>query len=280
MSGHRASRWARPLALGLALSALAVLALQGLWQLVRERQAQAQWADSMEAFREHCKAAEEKIFRSVEGVEGLAWVKRAGTAPSDRYRLDDPFDRGCDFEECIGRLLRVTFGAASNPEEAARHAVGYRYIEAVDPRELLRYRYSAGIGVVHWRSADEIETALRSSGEEPGPAVYGFALQREKIEAFGVRYAITWDDISTPADREYGIAGSALLVFDLQTGEVLGRRIGYTVAARPGRESAGATASPIALQTTCPGLPASGPAPSRRLERRTQDRDFALKVLR
>lgn len=247
---------------------------------MRERQAQAQSVDAVEAFRERCKAAEEKIFRSVEGVEGLAWVKRAGTTPSERYRLDDASDRGCDFEECIGRLLRVTFGEASNPEEAARHAAGYRYIEAVDPRELRRYRYTAGIGVVHWRSADEIDLARRDSGAEPGPAVYGFALQREQIEAFGARYAITWDDISTPADREHGIAGSAFLVFDLQTGEVLGRRIGYRVAARPEREPAGATASPIAPQITCPAPHASGPTPSQRLERGTQDRDFAMKVLR
>ena len=73
---------------------------------------------------------------------------------------------------------------------------------------------------------------------------------------------------------------SRSLLFDLRTGEVLGRRIGYRVAARPGRDSAGATASPIALQTTCPGPAASGLAPSPRLERGTQDRDFALKVLR
>lgn len=39
----------------------------------------------------------------------------------------------------------------------------------------------------------------------------------------------TFDDISTHAEREYGIAGSSLRVIDLETKEVLAERVGYMV---------------------------------------------------
>ena len=100
-------------------------------------------------------------------------LRLAGGRLSDRVRLDDAFDRGCSFDQCIAGLLRISFGAASDPDEAARHAEGFRYVEALDPRDLARYRYQAGIGVVRWLTAAEIDRAFAATGEHPGPAVYG-----------------------------------------------------------------------------------------------------------
>jgi hypothetical protein len=148
---------------------------------------------------------------SAEAGDGLAWLtpplRLAGTGFSDRYRSADAYDRGCRFEECIARLLRVSFGAASNPDEASRHAKGFAYVEVLDPRDLELYRYRAGIGVARWRDAREIEQLLLASGEEPGPAVYDFVLQREAIEGYRARYGIRWDDTSTPDDATPGNRG-------------------------------------------------------------------------
>ena len=204
---------------------------------------------------------------SAEAADGLAWLapplRLAWVAFSSRYRHDDAYDPGCTFEECVARLLRVSFGAASNPVEAARHTNGFAWVEVLDPRDLALYRYRAGIGVARWRDGREIEQLRRASGEEPGPAVYGFVLQRDEIEGYQARYGIRWDDTSTADDRRLGIAGSALAVLDLANGELVGRRTGYTLFAPAVRT--GTTA-------TCPT--ASGALPG------AADRDFILTVLR
>jgi hypothetical protein len=196
--------------------------------------------------------------------EGLAWLtptlRLAGARLSDRYRWDDAYDRGCTFEECIARLLRVSFGAASNPDEAARHANGFAYVEVLDPRDLELYRYRAGIGVARWRDGREIEQLLLASGEEPGPAVYDFVLQRDAIDGYTAPYGIRWDDTSSADDRRLGIAGSALVVLDLRSGELIGRRTGYTLSSRAGD---GGT------HAACPSFTAVGPPGS-------ADRDFIL----
>lgn len=222
-------------------------------------------------FDELCRSAGDerrKVDVAADAGDGLAWLtprlRLAGTGLSDRYRQADAYDRGCTFEDCIAHLLRVTFGATSNPEEAARHAMGFAYVEALDPRDLELYRYRAGIGVARWRDAHEIEQLLRATGEEPGPAVYDFVLQRDAIDGYSARYGIRWSDTSAPDDRALGIAGSALDVLDLKTGELIGRRTGYTLS--PRSADAGARA-------TCPSLVSVAPPGA-------ADRDFILTLLR
>jgi hypothetical protein len=228
-------------------------------------------SQARQRFEELCRSAGDErrdVVVSADAGEGLAWLtpplRLSGAGFSDRYRQADAYDRGCAFEECIARLLRVSFGAASNPKEAARHATGFAYVEALDPRDLGLYRYRAGIGVARWRDAREIEQLLRASGEEPGPAVYDFILQRDSIEGYSARYGIRWSDTSTLDDRSLGIAGSALAVLDLTSGELVGRRTGYTLTS----PAAGAGA-----RATCPPSAAVAPPGS-------ADRDFLLALLR
>ena len=221
-------------------------------------------------FEELCRGSGDerrKVAVAVEAPEGLAWLtpslRLAGAGLSDRYRQADAYDRGCAFEECIARLLRVSFGESSNPEEAARHARGFAWVEVLDPRDLELYRYRAGIGVARWRDAREIEQLRHATGEEPGPAVYDFILQRDPIEGYSARYGIRWDDTTTLDDRAMGIAGSALAVLDLKSGELIGRRTGYTLSSRT---------DGAAGRTTCPPSAAAAPPGS-------ADRDFLLALL-
>ena len=254
------------------MSALAVSwLLYGLRSEIGNDHEAAAAGQARQRFEELCRNVGDvrrNVAVSAEAGEGLAWLtpslKLAGAGLSDRYREADAYDRGCTFEECIARLLRVSFGAASNPDEAARHAKGSDYVEVLDPRDLELYRYRAGIGVARWRDAREIEQLLLASGEEPGPAVYDFVLQRDAIEGYGARYGIRWDDTSTADDRRLGIAGSALAVLDLSSGEVLGRRTGYTLSAR---------AADTGTRATCPSFASVAPPGS-------ADRDFILALLR
>jgi hypothetical protein len=271
----RSARRARS-RLWLAAGVLVVFAVAASWLLhgwraePGDKHEAAAASEARQRFEELCRGAGDErrnLAVSAEGRDGLAWLtprlRLAGGVLSDHYREADAYDRGCTFEDCIARLLRVSFGATSNPDEAARHARGFAYVEVLDPRDLALYRYRAGIGVARWRDAREIETLLHASGEEPGPAVYDFVLQREAIESYGARYGIRWDETSTADDRRRGIAGSALAVYDLQSGELIGRRTGYTFSPRADGAGPGAACPP-------PSAAASGAA----------DRDFLLALLR
>jgi len=78
----------------------------------------------------------------------------------------------------------------------------------------------------------------------------------DNIENPVSRFGISWEDISTPADRRYWVAGSRLRVIDLTDNSVVAERIGYFIEAgfgstagqrRPWLTSRGSN-------TTCPPL--------------------------
>jgi hypothetical protein len=269
-TGSTAARRPIRLAIGAVALALAVSALLfAVHPGPGDERSAAAASEAHRRFDALCRGAGDERTSAVvrfDGDDGLAWLtpplRLAGAALSDRYREDDAYDRGCAFEDCIARLLRVSFGASSNPAEAAHHAVGFAYVEVLDPRDLELYRYRAGIGVARWRDAREIEQLLRATGEEPGPAVYDFVLQRDAIDGYSARYGIRWMETTTPHDRSLGIAGSALDVVDLETGALIGRRTGYILASRTGE-----------ARVTCPS-PGSATAPG------SADRDFLLTLLR
>jgi hypothetical protein len=195
-------------------------------------QARARLNESMALFQERCKSAGEKITRTVNNVDGVVWMRwreKYGNEDNfaDQWNLNDPYGRDCGMEDCIANLLRVTNGASLNPEAAQRHRAGYRFVETTDPRDGLRYRYSAHLA--HSWTQEEIERRLRDSGRELPQYEYRFKTERIPTERFSARYGVTWEDISSREDRKHWIAGSSLKVLDLETNEVIGERIGYMI---------------------------------------------------
>ena len=55
-------------------------------------------------------------------------------------------------------------------------------------------------------------------------------MRTEEIVNPKSRYGFTWRGIKRPLDRELAIAGGELAVIDLQTGEILGIRRGFTMS--------------------------------------------------
>jgi hypothetical protein len=106
--------------------------------------------------------------------------------------------------------------------------VGYRYIEALDPKDGKRYRYTGSMKVVGTKDATAPNIQLRLK-RDPNYDLnnYEFRLDRVPAPGSAPRYGVTYDDISTREEREYWIAGSSLKVIDLQTNEVMAERIGY-----------------------------------------------------
>lgn len=203
-------------------------------RMVAAVQAQYRYDATMALYQERCRGAGEKIHRTVEGVDGVVWMRWRDKSLNfdDQYKLDDPYGRDCGGEYCIQALLRVTKGRERLPEVphlAREPQGGYAFVETTDPRDGRRYRYRAVIKVVHLRTDEQMAEAKRNSGRDADREVYGLALEREPIEAYTARYGITWDDVSTREDRDRWIAGGSLKAIDLTNKEVIAERVGYMV---------------------------------------------------
>jgi hypothetical protein len=179
-------------------------------------------------FQERCQSAGEFIHRTAENVEGVFLLKLrpSDIKPRDQYGMDDPYgrDRGGESHEAqnqdeeayIKSFLqgRDDFGLFSDIRLG-----GYAYVDAIDPRDGQRYRYTAGFReVVRVSAMDDGKTSFM--GLE-------FVLERIPAPDPAPRYGVTYDDLSTREERDHWIAGSSLKVIDLESKEVMAERIGY-----------------------------------------------------
>jgi hypothetical protein len=259
-------------------AALAIFAAF-VYPVVTHKQEQTQQYDAAKAkldaamahFEMRCKSAGEKITRTVENVEGVVWIRWRDKDFSfnDQFKLDDPLGKDCGAEECIAQLLRVTVGQALDPERASRYRVGYSFVESRIQGEGALMRYARVITSVRQRTKDEIEQYKKNTnGIDPGPDIYDVSLDSRPISVLTARYGITWDDVSTRADREHWVAGSSLKVIDLQSNEVIAERIGFLVDTGQG-STAGFRTPWGWAKTYAPRCPRTNES----------TRDFALKVL-
>ncbi|MFD1841405.1 hypothetical protein [Paracidovorax cattleyae] len=196
-------------------------------QIAQERKERYQKAKAL--FDERCKGGGEKIYETVENVNGFLWQRWRPSEINygDQFALTDPYGRNCGGEECIKPMLRVISGEELNLEDASRHADGYRFVETINPVSGEKYKYTAVVKSIHKRTPEQMEDYRKNIGKEPVSDVYGFSLEKELVKSFSARYGVTWDDISTPEDRAYWIAGGAIRITDLQTRKVIAERIGY-----------------------------------------------------
>jgi hypothetical protein len=70
------------------------------------------------------------------------------------------------------------------------------------------------------------------------------------------RFGVSWEDISTPDDRKFWVAGSRLRVVDLADNSVVAERIGYFIEAGFGSKGGGRRPwlTSRGPNTTCPPL--------------------------
>ncbi|MDA8452794.1 hypothetical protein M5C97_24630 [Acidovorax sp. NCPPB 3859] len=277
---HRFGAWRHPLAcLTLALAGCvgsggpqATTAADGApvskaqQQPLKERQRIAG-----EMFRERCKKAGVFIHRTVEDVEGVFLMKIRPKEINfgNQYLLDDPYGRDLGGDAYIKSFLRGHFQHDTKPDknrplDAPTDPLGYEYVEAIDPSDGLRYRYTGSI-VEPWQND---KSYLKGYTK--------FVLNRSLSNSTRPRYGIAYDDISTREERDYWIAGSSLRVIDLQTNEVIAERIGYMVDWAQGISVGGRSPWLLAADNACPEF-----APQRGATvQATQAVRFVNKVLR
>lgn len=225
------------------------------WEAKQKRDAaQERYQKAETMFQERCKKAGEFIHRTAEGVEGVFLLKvRTLERMGMQYALDDQY--GDDFS---GDGYIESFFHARNDKGFLddRKVGGYRFVDATDPKDGKRYRYTGRLDEPWKRNPHALE----------GHRV--FVLDKVPAPEPAPRYGVTYDDISTREERDYWIAGSSLKVIDLKSNEVMAERIGYMMDPGQGKHGSGVAGWQVAERTACPPRPYT-----------YQTRNFAEKVL-
>ena len=183
----------------------------------------------------------------------------------DQFRLDDPYGHDSSGETYIKIFFAGFYRTPSTPPPGWTPRLGYRYVEAVDPKDGQRYRYTGRID----------QPWLRN--KHYGEWVREFVLDKTPATGQAPRYGVTYDDISTPEERALWIAGSSLRVIDTETNEVIAERIGYMMDRGQGNTSGGRSPWLLAADHACPAFPKD---PGGHTYQTDQTHDFVVKALK
>lgn len=176
----------------------------------------------------------EWVFKTIKDVNGLYFARPKGGVPKPGEIMTDPYGPEAPWVE------RQLWLSSDTPLEQGWQFVyptfrNYRFVE--QPRR--NTSWQAGIKEPYVRLFGyKTEYFVK-----PGQVVADWN-EREPMQVIGIpaltaQYGYTWRGLKRERDREHGIAGGELLVYDLQTKEVLAVRRQFLIAFKnrrgPGR---------------------------------------------
>ena len=222
---------------GKGLSALAVVVLFGWLPAKQAYEAQKRHNYAREAwayFNKLCdEKSGEKIYKTYTGVKSVLVVKPLPPAKDmdhfDQFWYGDPY-------------------SASATSVRARAAASILTLSSRRPTGI-----QEGLEFVEMRlEADGAPRYQRITR----PTSNSEVARTEFIDKPVSRFGISWEDISTPEDRVYWVAGSRLQVIDLTDNSVVAERIGYFIEAGFGSRAGGRRPwlTSRGPNTTCPPL--------------------------
>lgn len=205
-------------------------------QQVDERKARYDKAKAL--FDERCKTAGEKIYRTVENVEGV-FLLNVRVDDGNRNAANPNWPDAGLPNEYGGEAYIYSFLGWEHHEDK-RNLRGYlNHIPSDSPG----YRYvdtQSKAGAI-WRFA------LRTPGEQGFPSLS----KTEHIGPFA-RYSVAFTNLVNPEDRKYWVAGTTVTVTDVQTSEVLAQATWYSF--EPGQGSKAGGRQPWRFALSCPEL--------------------------
>lgn len=240
--GKFAKTFVAVIVLGLA-SVLPIQGYQGY--LVKKKETEeflARRAKAQALFDKRCETAGEKIYRTVEGVEGIVLKGTRGTFGASNYT--GPNWEGAGFPgESAGNQYIMEFLYYNIPA----HGVYGREL-GPKPGGLRGYRYvDVEEGGVTKRISLRKEAEYTLVGASDPIARYG---RETPSGSSSARYAVTYEDIPDPEGRASWVAGGHLKVVDQRTGELLGEFIRYAFERGLGNTNGGR--QPWAFAVECP----------------------------
>ncbi|MEX2164710.1 MAG: hypothetical protein WD823_10770 [Sulfuricaulis sp.] len=202
-------------------------------------------------FKKKCDTeAGEKIYKTFTGVKSVLVVKPL--PPATEKDLYDQFWYGDPYSYDIP--------AADRGERVARKLIGHvKFIKNAHAQD--------GFSFIEQRTGEDENQKYQRIYPLAEPPFF----RKSEITKPESRFGVAWEDISTPNDRKYWVAGSRLRILDLTDNSVIAERIGYFIEAgfgstagqrRPWMTSRGPS-------TTCPSI----------INRDFTDRWFVLKVI-
>ncbi|MFT3818085.1 MAG: hypothetical protein QM750_10725 [Rubrivivax sp.] len=254
------------------LGALALLAgCAGSVQTQRSERA----AVAKAMFEERCKKAGVFIHRTVKDVEGILVMKQRPKEINygEQFRMDDPYGRDSLGDGYIESFLRGSFQANSGGHQlppGSPPRIGYKYVEALDPSDGKRYRYTGRLEEPWQTNKAFLRGYIR------------FVMDKTIAPGAPPRYGLTYDDTSTLKERQYWIASSSLRVVDTLTHEVIAERIGYMWDPSQGDRSGGRSPWLLATNHACPSfsrIPGEKPDGRSSFNQPRQAQDFVESVL-
>jgi hypothetical protein len=231
--------WGKLLAV-LAVGSLISIPLYKATQETRQQQVIAddykeRFTKARELFEERCKTAGEKVYKTVDNVEGILLlnIRRGDVAKNQANPLwegaalpNDATELGyvenfLVWEHNGGGKSQRGYLNNSPDKSVAR---GYQFVDVKQlDGSLLRYRLS------------------RAGASE---------LVSEPIKGAAARYAVGFTQAGDPDDRKQWVAGVVITVSDIKTGELLAQRTSY--AFEPGLGDTSGGRSPWGFAVSCP----------------------------
>lgn len=209
---------------------------------------------AVQYFNHLCKTeAGEWVFKKVQNVEGLYFSRPQG--PPSSETLADPLGPEMPW---IQRIFLLTGESLHWQGAWFIQPPNYNYLYVEQPRRDVKWQ--AGISAPYIRLHGYTREAL------PVPGVHGKAYDksiwyeyRDKtpMRADGIasptaQYGYTWRGLMRVRDREHGIAGGEVLIYDLRSKEVLGVRRQFLITGRNPR-GPGAATWEVAASCRMPG---------------------------
>lgn len=191
--------------------------------------------------------AGERIFKKVQNVEGLYFARPQGTPTTDM--LTDPLGPEMPW---IQRIFLLK--SDRNPLDQGGWLIqppiyNYRFVE--HPKRDVKWQ--AGIKEPYVRLFGYTRVhALDQNGKPTETLNEKTPMQVVGIPALTARYGYTWRGLKRERDREFGIAGGEMLIYDLQSKEVLAVRRQFLIASRNPRGE-GKSMWEVAASCSIPG---------------------------
>ena len=172
-------------------------------------------------FKKKCETeAGEKIYKTFTGVKSVLVVKPLPPATEkdlfDQFWYGDPYSNATPHEK-RGTSSALKLASQTLPVSLGKFGLGFNFVESVvgtkieSEKSFIRYSYPKG-------SSKPVEKITKIASS---------------------RFAISWEDFSTPEDRKFWVAASRLKVIDRDDGSVIAERIGFLIEPGFGSTSGG-----------------------------------------
>lgn len=172
-----------------------------------------------EQYFEHlCKTeAGEFIFRTAEDVEGF-YLMRTRKRATD-YEMEHIYGLEAPYQEVHGEYY------SSGEYFIQPHLGKYRFLETLVPKDnntTGEYNYWRYYRDEKAHPGREYQTALGGQFVR-----VPYVVAEKGVQSLSSKFGVTWRGIARPHDRDLGIAGSELIVLNLENNEVLAVRRGF-----------------------------------------------------